>query len=317
MPQLTRTPPITLHLGAHRTGTTTLQHLLTRNASFLTARGVAVWGPARTRNGLLAGVVGDPGRSGASGNVMAHRAAGRVALLRSDLLAAGSRRLVISDAALLGSLRENLLLGRLYPSATARVARLAVALPGIDHIALSIRSPDAWWTSAFARLMTRGFAPPDRATLDAVLQARRSWRHVIADIATALPGRRLTVWTHEDMAARPEVAVADLTGELPQLRAGSRRNAAPSCEDLQARLLDEGVMTVLPDVAGHYAPFSPDERATLRDRYDADLAWLRDGADGLIDLTQYDQTAPTEGPFRDRRPRYGHHRRQEKMGAAG
>lgn len=317
MPQLTRTPPITLHLGAHRTGTTALQHLLARNATFLTARGVTVWGPARTRDGLLSGVVGDPGRANSNRNVMAHRAAGRVAMLRNELAAAGMRRLVVSDENLLGGLRENLLLGRLYPSAGARVARVAMALPGVDHVALSIRSPDAWWTSVFAHLMTRGFAPPDRATLDAILRARRGWRDVIADVAAALPGARLTVWTHEHMAARPEVAAADLTGERPQMRAGLRRNASPVCGDLQARLMDEGVMTMLPQVGGHYAPFTPDERAVLRGHYDADLAWLRAGADGLIDLNQYDTPTPAEGPFRDRRPRHGQNRRQDQMGAAG
>lgn len=284
-----------------------MQRLLSRNADYLATRRIAVWVPKRTRDGLLTGVLGDPGRVDARRNVKAHRTAGRVAMLSSELSHAGVRRLVISEENILGGLRENLLLGRLYPTVSARVERAAAALPGIDHVVLSIRSPDAWWTSVFACQMMRGFAPPDRATLDTIMRVRRSWRDVIGDVAGVLPDARLTVWIHEDMASRPEVALRELTGEMPQCRYVPRLNESPSCAALQARLLDEGWITALPQVAGHYAPFTPDERAQLRDRYDADLSWLREGADGLIDRDTYDKTSPSEGPFRDRRPRHGQH----------
>lgn len=317
MPHLTRRPPVTLHLGAHRTATTGVQRLLEHNADHLRAHGIAVWGPKRTRGGLLAGVLGDPGRACARRDVNAHRAAGRVAMLRGELAQTGTRRLIVSDENILGGLRENLLLGRLYPTVRARLDRLEAVFPGIDHVVLSIRSPDAWWTSVFAFLMTRGFAPPDRATLDAVLASRRGWRHVIADVAKAVPDARLSVWTHEDMAAQSAQAVDHLTGVQARERHVPRLNASPGAAVLQARLHDEGCMTVLPHVAGHYAPFTPDERAQLRDRYDEDLAWLRDGADGLIDATPQHDIIPPQGPFRDRRPRHGQHRRQEQMGATG
>ncbi|WP_179381200.1 hypothetical protein [Jannaschia marina] len=317
MPHLTSLPPVTLHLGAHRTGATSLQHLLTRNLGWLASRGIAYWGPRRTRDGVMSGVIGDPGRVETGRDIRAHRAAGRIAMLRSEMQAEGTARLLISDQALLGSLRENLLLGRLYPTARARLARLAAAMPGIDHVALAIRSPDAWWTSVFADLMTRGFAPPDRATIEAVLGARRGWRDVIEDVAEALPGARLTVWMHEDRAAHPERALMELTDLLPEHRGAPRLRRAPTCAALQDRLRQEGCMTQLPEVGGLYAPFTPDERAHLRSRYDADLAWLRAGADGLIAPEDNDIRPPSEGPFRDRRPRHGQDRRQDPMGAAG
>ena len=319
MPRMTRTPPITLHPGAHRTGTSTLQRLLSHNAEQLACRGVAVWGPRRTRDGgLLSGVTGDPGRASAYRDLQAHRAAGRVAMHRTTMAGDGISRLVVSDSNMLGSLRENLLLGRLYPTVSARMERLGAALPGVDHVSLSIRSPDAWWTSLFAHLMTRGFAPPDRATIDAVLKARRGWRQVVCDVADALPDARLTVWTHEDIAARPADAFAQLTGTMPETRTAPVLNAAPPCADLQVRLRDEGCLTVLPHVAGHYAPFTADERAELRGRYDDDLIWLRDGAGGRIVTPSQ---ALAEVLFRDRRSRHGPFRktdrRQDQMGAAG
>ena len=48
---------IILHLGAHRTATTSFQHYLRANAAGLGAAGIGVWGPETTRDGLLAGVI--------------------------------------------------------------------------------------------------------------------------------------------------------------------------------------------------------------------------------------------------------------------
>ncbi len=314
MAQQTRLPPVTLHLGAHRTGGSTLQRMLAINADILKQRGVAVWGPDRTRDGLLAGVLGDPGSASPRRDILAHRSTGRVAMLRGSMAGAGIGRLVMSDANALGGLRENLLLGRLYPSAGPRLLRLASAMPEIDRVVLSIRSPDVWWASVFSLLMTRGFAPPDTVTIEAIVRARRGWRQVIADVAQALPKARLTVWTHETMASRPAAAFTDLTDMQPHLAQVPQLAASPALAVLRARLHDEGCVAVLPEVDGQYAPFDADMRAALRETYDADLGWLRDGAGGRIDAPT---CAPTGGFFRDRRPGYGQRRRQDQMGATG
>ncbi|SFI48666.1 hypothetical protein [Jannaschia pohangensis] len=312
MAKLTRIPPVTLHLGAHRTGTTTLQRLMTRNAALLARADVRVWGPERTRDGMLAGVVGDPGRVHPRRDVLAHRAAGRVAMLRSEMSRQGVSRLILTDENFLGGLRENLLMGRLYPTAGPRLDRLALALPGVDRVVLSIRSLDTWWASCFAFLITRGFAPPDATTIEAVLRARRSWRDVITDVAAVFPAARLTVWQHEEMAAAPLRACADLSRVAPAAWDGKVLNASRPLDELERRLHDEGCPTTLPQLAGHYAPFTPDQRATLRARYDEDLAWLSDGAGGLIPAPN---RPPAEGHIHDRRP--GHGRPPQQMDATG
>ncbi|MEM7487704.1 MAG: hypothetical protein AAF390_01130 [Pseudomonadota bacterium] len=281
MSRLTRHPPITLHLGAHRTATTSLQRLMMRNAGDLRERGVVVWGPRQTRSGLLTGVLGDPGRVRLRRDVQAYRAAGRVALLRSDMTRAGIERLVISDENMLGGLRENLLLGRLYPSVSARLHRLAGALRGVERVCLSIRSPDAWWTSAFAFLMMRGFPPPEAATIDAILRARRTWRHVIEDVAAAFPEATLDVWTFEERASDPGGLHALLTGHAPARSGVPLVNASPSVGDLRDRLRDDGWTGELPAAGDGYAPFDADARIRLREVYAEDLDWLRDGADGI------------------------------------
>ncbi|UWQ16122.1 hypothetical protein [Jannaschia sp. M317] len=297
---LTRIPPVTLHVGAHRTANGSLHRLLDRDAALLEAAHLGVWTPRQTRTGLMSGLLGDPGMVDARRDQRVHRAAGRVAMRRGALTGDGVQRLVISDEALLGSLRENVLLGRLYPTISARMARLSRAVPGVDRVCLAIRSPDAWWGSVFAASMATGFAPPDQATLEAVLRARRGWRQVIEDLALALPKVRLTVWTHEEFGSRPDTIFQALTGRAPSRPGRPALNASPGLGALRDRLRDEGCTTRLTGVGDRYAPFTPDETAALQGAYADDLAWLRAGADGRATyLTQ----GSDDGPAHDRKGR--------------
>lgn len=64
---------VILHIGAHRTGTTSFQSYMRRNADFMRIRRIGFWGPLRTRGGLFAGVqpgVG-VGRRAARGTLVA------------------------------------------------------------------------------------------------------------------------------------------------------------------------------------------------------------------------------------------------------
>jgi len=51
---------VILHIGAHRTATTTFQAWMLQNADALAAGGIAYWGPDRTRAGLFSGLVKRP-----------------------------------------------------------------------------------------------------------------------------------------------------------------------------------------------------------------------------------------------------------------
>jgi len=54
---------VILHIGAHRTATTTFQKYMRSRSAEFAARGVAFWGPLRTRRGLFAGLLPEPGRN--------------------------------------------------------------------------------------------------------------------------------------------------------------------------------------------------------------------------------------------------------------
>ena len=119
---------IILHLGAHRTATTSFQHYMGANAATLTAQGLGVWGPDVTRDGILTGVIPLPG--GESARRQMDRARGRIALRLAQARKAGLRRIVVSDENMIGAARRNLRQGRLYDSAGERMARFAHAFDG-------------------------------------------------------------------------------------------------------------------------------------------------------------------------------------------
>ncbi|MFD0857687.1 hypothetical protein [Roseovarius aquimarinus] len=279
---------IILHLGAHRTASTSFQHYLRKNGARLAAMGIGVWGPPRTRDGLMEGVLPRPGLPGASKQVA--RAAGRIALALHDAEAAGIRQLIVSDENMIGSPRGTLRDGRLYAAMGERMARYDAAFGGrVSRVVLSIRAQDAWWPSCIAYAVARGARLPRSAHLARIATSPRGWRDVITDLACAVPSAEVMVMPHESFAARPEARLTAMTGQgdAPLAHAREWLNRAPDLAMLR-RLLHErgGDPRALPQGEGRWQPFSREERAALSEAYADDLFWLRAGAGGLATLME-------------------------------
>jgi hypothetical protein len=272
---------IVLHLGAHRTATTTLQQTLGESHIALQGAGLAYWGPKRLRAGLFDGLyeggpVLPPRRRG--------RAQGRVALQLRQAADGGAKTLLVSDENMLGTMRQIMQAQRLYPGAGERVARFAEAFaPHQVTLGLSIRCYDAFWASALGWRMRRGGPLPLPSLCDRLVTQPRRWRHVIADLAQAVPEARIAVWTHEAMAGRPVDLIAALTGARVALKGAERWcNPGARLSDLRAYLDDIGADPALArGTAGRFMPFDPDQRTALRAQYAEDLSWLAQGAGGL------------------------------------
>lgn len=282
---------IILHLGAHRTGSTSFQHYMRAHAAGLEASGIGFWGPWRTRRGLLDGVAA-PRQSAAQ----AARHRGRLAVNLIGAARRGQRLLVVSDENMLGTPRRNLRGATLYHDAGERLARLSRAVGQPRRIALQIRSLDAWWASAMAWLIPRGEALPDAARLARIAAAPRSWRHVVTDIACACPGSEIMVTPFESYGNRPDRLLRAMTGAapLPPLGAGGGfwANRRPDLEALRACLAARA--EAQPDLRAdgpRWQPFEAAQVAALRETYADDLFWLMAGADGLAQLRQEEAPA--------------------------
>lgn len=279
---------IILHLGAHRSASTSFQYYLRKNGARLAAAGIGVWGPPQTRNGLMEGVLPRPGLMSPPAQVQ--RAMGRLSLALSDAEAAGMAQLIVSDENMIGTPRSTLRDARLYPAIGERMARYGAAFGGrVSRVALSIRSQDAWWASCIAFAVSRGAQVPSRRKLARIAADPRRWRDVIHDLRCALPGVDILVMPHESFAARPEARLRGMTGiaEAPLGHAREWLNRAPNLHALRQVVGDRGGdASIFPAGDGPWQPFTSEERAALREAYLDDLFWLRSGADGLAFLTE-------------------------------
>lgn len=281
---------VILHVGAHRTGSTSFQHYLRAHRAGLEAVGIGFWGPWRTRRGLLDGIT-EPRQIPAE----ATRRAGRVGVNLAGAQRRGIGTLLISDENMLGSPRRNLRRGTLYHDAGERLARLAHAFGQPRRITLQVRALDAWWASSMAWLIPRGEAVPDADQRARIAADTRGWRQVITDIACACPGSEILVTPFESYGNRPDRLLAAMTGRtgVPPVRAGAFWvNRRPDLATLRACLAERGQDgAVLTANGPRWQPFDARQVAELRERYADDLFWLMSGADGLAELRQEEAPA--------------------------
>ncbi|MGK7754615.1 MULTISPECIES: hypothetical protein [unclassified Roseovarius] len=297
---------VVLHIGAHRTATTTFQAYLAENRGALKRTGVIVWGPKETRDGLLTGVI--PVDSPRPPQEQLDRARARVAINIARERRAGAKVLVITDENMIGAPRRCLRQGRLYPDIGQRMARFAHALDGqVTRAYLSIRSHESFWASVLSYGVARGHRVPDTATLEALAASPRLWRDVVLDVACALPGVKLTVMPYEIFGRLPERMLEHMTGLGPMPRAHAREwmNQAPNLPQLRRIVKDRGGAPAgLPEGPGKWQPFDDTALRDMREAYADDLYWLRAGAEGLAQLTE--ETGPVKtgtNPRPDQRKR--------------
>lgn len=278
---------VILHIGAHRTASTTLQHYLRSNAARLQSQGVGVLGPLRTRHhGLLSGVipVGD-----VDPEAQLARARGRIALQLETARRKGLRHVIISDENILGSVCCNLRQRRLYRDSGDRLTRFAAAFDGrVNRIVLAVRGLKAFWESSLAYGVARGRAVPDRDDLDRFVTQGRSWRTLVDEVAAAFPGVRIQVHVHEEMAGQPGRRlwhIVDGAISSPRDEARCWLNRAPHLPRLREILALRGENpALLPSRPGRWSPFDDAQAAALREIHADDLHHLASGAGVRVQL---------------------------------
>lgn len=278
---------VILHVGAHRTGTKTFQDYLRRHASHLAEAKLGYWGPGRTRRGLFAGLGSKS--DGATGRDLRHCPEGRVQLQLVAVRERGLNALLISDENMIGTVRDNIRTGSLYPTIGERMARIARAFEGqLSTIILSPRSLEYYWSSALAYGIARGEAVPERDKLHAIACAPRGWRDVITDLARAVPDAEIRVMPFENFSSRPEALLKQaIEVNTPLDKERAWLNRAPTLPDLRRVVAGRGASgSALPFGMGRWNPFTPEENATLRETYADDMMWLVAGADGMATLTE-------------------------------
>jgi len=121
---------ICLHLGAHRTGSTSLQLFFNQNRKAFLRDDTTFWGPGRTRSGMFAGLIRDPSRLSLSDKEIGTRSVGRIKIELARAEQNGIQRLVLSEENMQGTMMHNFTRSRLYGQVGKRLARFAPAFDG-------------------------------------------------------------------------------------------------------------------------------------------------------------------------------------------
>lgn len=281
---------ITLHLGAHRTGTKTLQSYLSRNRGALGRQGIAVWGPERTRAGLYSGLVRRPDAIDLATERRGHRSVSVIRVESQRLETLGTRHLIVSEENMLGSILCNLQARSLYPLAGERLLRFAEAYADrCTRLAVSVRSYETYWSSCLAYGLGRGFEVPNRAMLDHLVTQPRRWRQVLAEVGGIFPNAEVVVLPFERLAPAPDRVLGEISpGPVMRPRVGARGwlNRGASADTLAQVLRDRGerggAFAPKTGDTGRWQPFEADQIAALRAEYEADLEWIAGaGASGI------------------------------------
>lgn len=276
-----------MHLGAHRTASTSFQRFLWANRVQLARAGLTCWTPKRTRDGLLAGLIRHPALITIEDEEKAARSIGRIRIEVERLSRSGQSALLISDENILGGMVNNLADMRFYPLLRERLMRFVPAFEGRKlRIGLCVRSFDDYWASVLAFHLPHGGAAPDQDLLDCLTTQPRRWRTLVRSIAAVFPEAEIVVWPFERLAGQPRRQLEALWhGPTGTLAEGwfwaNRANNLAALNDVMAlrgeRPLQEGPV----DADARWMPFSEDQLAVLRADYRRDIAWFKSGAEGL------------------------------------
>lgn len=279
---------VTLHLGAHRTGTTTLQKYLEKNRDNLEGIGTEFWGPKQTRSGLFTGLEKRPDSLTNEEILRGKRSCDLIRVALDRLETAGVKSLIVSEENMIGTMWGNLSNCCLYPEAQGRLQRFADGFEShCKRVAISIRSYEEYWASVLASLIERGRMIPNKQKMDRLVTQPRRWRDAITEIASIFPSAELVVWRFEAMIGQVNDQVALLNGGVVpmQMRGQNDWHNASAGSAKIRQVLNDGGHTALaakiPDGSLRWQPYEAHQIAALQAQYNEDIAWLRSGADGI------------------------------------
>lgn len=199
---------IRIHIGAHKTATTEMQHALRSVRLRLEEAGVSYRGPGGLRGNWIA-------LRRALLHVDSDEHNHAQMRLRSWL--GRAQHYLLSEENILGSAHRRQVFGpgnRLYPFAEVSITRL-LALMGNPEVELflAIRDPAEFVTSAYGQVLREGVAMAIEDYVQGYDVAAFSWADLAARL-TACPGvTRLVCWRYEDYAAlRPRI-MSELLGK--------------------------------------------------------------------------------------------------------
>lgn len=280
-----------LHLGAHRTGSTAFQRILSKNTAALGREGIAVWGPDElrprdyfflsTRDGFKEG---------------AHAAYAK------DLAKVKARRLVLSEENIIGTMLHNMRGRAFYPDFLRRMVDYGGMFDTVPkRIGLATREYGSYWASCYTYTLPVHPLPDFEDLKVELLKIDRGWLDMIRELRALFPKTEIMVWPLEAVQKQMTDMVSCFAGHsgAPLEDIGRRINTSrrSSVVPFVQKLRRENPGIKSPEINQHIlkadlskvAPptfFSDEETLQLAMRYADELTALEDGFEGVRFVTR-------------------------------
>ncbi|MEX0366263.1 MAG: hypothetical protein AB3N22_09370 [Ruegeria sp.] len=274
-------PPIFIHAGAHRTGTSSFQMCLHENRQMLEQSNWALAYPGR--DGIPSGNLALRLPSGNTGDV----AQAQEKVARALASHSAGKPLILSEENIPGRM-FHFMRGTFYPFAELRCETLRAAWPGsVAHVLLVVRPYDELYVSAFRKRAEDNAMPDFDQVRDGYLSMDRGWPELVTLMQDILKPDTITVipYLHRGTSAQ---LLGRLVPGLPgnamvepkRIVNKSASDAALDALQLRYRagekLTREAWTAVIDAHRGNttptgFAAFSDEESAELSARYASDL----------------------------------------------
>ncbi|KGJ05874.1 hypothetical protein SAMN04487972_1386 [Paracoccus halophilus] len=192
---------LTIHLGAHKTASSHLQHSLALASDELRRAGIFYAGPTALRGDELP-----------LADALSSRRRQPARMVRDRLAPARETfpEILLSEENILGRTGRQWICGGsglVYPAASYRVRRMiALAAAGPATLFLGIRDPASFYVSTFALQFSEGREVDFETYLNGRDPARIGWAGLIGRLGAIDSVARIVVWRYEDYPAlRPQL----------------------------------------------------------------------------------------------------------------
>ncbi|MEX2518778.1 MAG: hypothetical protein WD969_05545 [Paracoccaceae bacterium] len=306
-------PLVTVHFGAHRTGSTSIQTALADYARAAGVGKIRMIGPDELRPdvtmivNLLAAA---PGLPFLATPLLLRWVAPSV----HGALHAPGDSVVVSDEQFLGGQEQSLLEPRgLYPDARRRVEVVRWLLGGATPRAvLTVRPYADWFASAYAWTIVRAPLPEPRELAAQWARLPRGWPEVVRDIMAVFGACEVVDFA--TLRQRPRAVlrrlVGDAAADIEGRHDGRSLPARGVAEVLRRRAAGEpvdlgGLASLRRDFrqGRKFNPFTLDQRRALNARYQRDLDEIAALGAGIRRPRATPQAAPGEAPATITNPR--------------
>lgn len=275
-----------VHIGAHRTATTSIQTALNRNEELLNTNNIMAIHSLNARDSFFLSL-----KPLLDDSILDEDTHTNIQRMIDSVYNSVQNYevLIFSEENLIGAMESNLLNLEFYPKAMTQVSKFISLLPDEAEIVISVRNYRTYFSSIYTYNFMKTIYQDFSHFKDHLLKMKRGWYDVVSEIRSALPNTKITVAPFEIYSKHHDLFYALLgippTINLPTLKLNVTRSAL-ALERLAQAMKSEGKLTPAERLKivrkanaenpSYASLWTRNQRHFLENKYNLDLIRIKD-----------------------------------------